>query len=260
MSVISDAILAKAKVTYAKLNNPKSKKEVDINAEVDKLKSFADSLKDKQLKLLDGEYSAKMKLLPASLPARIAKYRLERFNTTDKEQFNTVKMTLGDITAMLNEDADLRLETSIEDEQQKLEDKAIQESEKRIAEQKNKEDITKKENDLRNKEAEAKLRKEHADDFMLQARSVAKMAEHDIENYKATKEAAYKDEESKIDQEAKTKGYSKGTADVEKYNKALEKTAKKNIDKLKKAIAKGKISIETAKQKVILKLSAKIGL
>jgi len=262
MGSILDAIMPLAEAKWAIKCQPKKYDSVDVDAEVKQYEAIAKSMQEAQKAAIKVKYDAKIKALPLSIPVRIAKYRLERFNSTDEETYGkeNIKMSFDDILAMCNEDIDKineELSKKTEQEQQK---QAEKNSKERITKNQEKEEKRKEQNDARDEEAKQKLAKEHKDDILLRAHSIAKMAEHNVEDYEKTKKKEYEDEEAKVDSEAKISGYGQGGKDVKKFNETMRKKAKKTVDKLRKAETKVEILKKEVEQKLKLQLGAKLGL
>ena len=265
MGAIYDAIMTQAKATATIMFTPtpsKSEHSIDVDAEIQKLDAQATAMQEAAMDLIETKYDALTKALPASIPVRIGKYRLERFQSDDKEQFgeNGVKLSFNEILAKVNKDIDEEIKEMQEKAEKDLKEKAEKHSKERIAKEKAKEAKRKAENKKRDIEAKIKLAKEHKDDLLLRAHSLAKMAEHNVDDFEKTKKEAYQEEESKVDGEAKLAGYAKGAEDVKKYNEAMVKTAKGIVDKIRKAEAKIEILKKKVTQTVKLKLGAKLGL
>lgn len=261
MGTILNLIREKAKPTYKKMTTPGKEDSVDVQKELNDLENLANKLKEQQIKKIDTEYDAKMKALPKSIKVRTTKYRKERFESTDEKQFGKegLRRTYKDILAEANEDVDERSKKRAEEQKEEMKEHAEEESQKSIADKQKEEERRKKENEKRNKEAKEKMLKEHGDDFMLQVEFLGKQAEHEVEEHQKTKESDYKEEEERIEAQAKVTGYAEGAADVEKYNKELADKAKGVVDNIRKGKAKIEVIKEKAKQTVEIQLAGKLG-
>lgn len=262
MGAILDTIMPMAEAKWTIKCQPKKYDSVDVDAEVKQYEAIAKSMQDAQIGLIKAKYDALIKALPPSVPVRIIKYRGERFNSTDAEQYGkeNIKMSFDDILAIANDDIDKVNKEfgKISEEQQQKQ--AENNSKERIAKNQENEENRKKQNDARDEEAKQKLAKEHKDDILLRAHSIAKMAEHNVEDYERTKKKEYEDEEAKVDSEAKISGEGLGAQDVKAFNEDLRKQAKKVVDQIRKAETKVEILKKEVEQKLKLQLGAKFGL
>lgn len=259
--IIYKAADTKAKVRYVQMCMPGA--EFDVDDEVDSIENLVNGLKSVELKKIDVEYKAKTEALPLSLPVRTAKYRLKRFQSDDKGTYGEdgVKLDLGAVLAKLS---DLKPEATAEHKDDLSFDKMLNdfadESKSRIAKSKKKQELEAKIKEKKSKEAKLELAKERRNDYLLRCRNIAMAAEEDVQDYKTEKEADYRDEERLIDQQAKTAGEAKGAQDVQKFNNAVEKQAKKILDGKRVVMAQANIAIKQAVQIAKLKIFAKLGI
>ena len=261
MGVIFDTINKEAQAIAAAHSDPK-KGPLDVEGELAKLQSQVDKMKDVALKKVMVEYDIKTKALVPSIPIRIAKHRLDRFNSTDVKKYTedgirkNLNSLIAEHTKMIEDVANVKtdlLDTNA------LND-AISEGLNDIAQEKqNFERRVAEAADL-NKIAQDQLKKEAPKDFLLRARTLAQQAEHDIEQQTQERKEAYEYEEKKIDNQAKAQGYGKGARDVEKFNRIIDKAARKIVNVKRQII--DKINIEKNKiiQAAKLKIMALLGL
>ena len=261
MGVIFDTINKEAQA-IANAHSDPEKEPLDVEGELAKLKKQTDKMKEASIKKMEAEYDAKTKALVPSLPVRIQKYRLERFNSTDVEKYgeDRIKKTLNMfIEEHMKETEGTNDQKSEKSEEQQLKD-AIKENQNDIAKEKQEyEKRVTKAGDL-NKIAGDNLKREAPKDFLLRARTMAQQAEHDIEQQTQEKEKAYKHQEDKINEQAKAQGYPKGAKDVEKYNKLLDKAAKKIVYVKRNIIEKINIEKNKIIQSAKLKIMSLLGL
>lgn len=262
MGVILDTVMKAAEEKYKIMITFGKEDSIDVDAEIDKLDALAKKMEKAEMTAIELLYDTKTQALPLSVPARILKYRTERFMSDDTEQFGEtgVRLSFNNILAQSQKDMNKYIEEELEKHEKKLQEKAEKNSKSRIQKEKSEEEVRKNEVEKRDEEAKAKLAKEHKDDLLLRAHSIAKMAEHNVENFTNSKKAAYEEEEAKVDADAKLSGYTLGAQDVKKYNDGLMKNAKKYIDKIRKAEAKVMIIKGKAIQTAKLKIAALVGL
>lgn len=261
MGVIFDTINAEAQTIFNAHTDPE-KAPLDVEGELAKLKDHANKMKGAAIKKMEAEYELKTKALVPSLPLRIAKFRVERFNSTDVKTYGEsgVKKTLNMFIDEHMKAIEAQEEEKTENRDKKELDASIEENQNDIANEKQEyERRAAKAEDL-DKEAEDNLKKEAPKDFLLRARTIAQQAEHDIEQQTQEKEKAYKYQEDKINEQAKAQGYPQGARDVEKYNKLLDKAAKKIVNAKRKINDKLNIEKEKIKQTAKLKIMALLGL
>lgn len=261
MGSIYTIINNEAKAVNKKHLDPKNG-PLDVEGELAKIQSHADSLKEAAMDALKVKYDAKIALLYTTIPVRAAKYRVDRFMSQDAEKYGeeNIRMNLNTlitkhlqgatVTNALNE-----AKADVDEEK-----KAIDESVKRVSE--DVQNFTEHLNaaSVLNALSNKLLKKEAPNDFLLRSRTIAQQAETDLEQFENEYKERYDKEKEKTDAKAKEIGEPKGARDVERFNKILDKAAKK-IAYIKRQII---TRLEIIKNKIIqtvkLKVMALLGL
>lgn len=235
---------------------------LDVEGELAKIKSHVDSLKNVEMEKIKGKYEVKTAALPATLKIKIAKYRLDRFNSTDSEKYgeDNIKLNLNSLIEKHMKAAEITNDQNEQKQDDQTIKKAESESQKRVAKGKKKfEQHTEAATNL-NDTANKNLKNEAPNDFLLRSRTLAQQAETDLNQFENELKDQYDKEAEKIDSKAKEIGEPLGAKDVEKFNRILDKAAKKIVYIKRKIIMKLEILKNKLIQTAKLKIMALLGL
>ena len=234
----------------------------DLQDAIEKLSAAAlGAISEKTGKLI-GEYSTKFIELPASIPSKISKASIDRFNLTKEdakkigENTLEIKMSLSDMLDNYEKNAE-----SLFEDLNKQSDEAIKN--KKIDEQKGKlKNIINTANEYINT-ANENIKEilthveEGAEWLQLNLNREINRAEKVV---KDQLETGYKSAEKSIDTFCQNEGNKIGEKMVAQYNKAIKLAAQEINNAKQKSITKAKITSKASAQKAKLQIYAMLGL
>lgn len=235
---------------------------IDVEGELEKIQNHVDTLKQAAMDAIKVKYDAKIAVLSSTIPVRAAKYRVDRFMSQDAEKYGeeNIRMNLNTLITKHLQGATITNALNEAKADIAEEKKAIDESVKRVAE-----DVQNFTDHLNaasvlNALSNKLLKLEAPNDFLLRARTIAQQAETDLEQFENECKERYDKEKEKTDAKAKEIGEPLGARDVERFNKLIDKAAKKIVYVKRQTIVRLEITKNKTIQTTKLKIMALLGL
>ena len=262
MGNIYNIVVGRAQVVYDECTSIVPK-EHDLKKEYEDLQKLTADLQEKEMTKVKKEYEKKTKMLPTSYKARVARYRIERFESDDEEKYDgIVKRDLQYYANKLKEGSDKTDEKEYEEDEQKRENANVANiltTAVRDSEISYENESLGNSTQLNATQANENLENSPAQ-FLSDSKQLAISAENNV--YDQTSEIIknYEAQEKEVDEKALEEGERKGQEDVEKYNASLEKQANKIFKSQNKAKSKAGILTQKVLQAAKLELYSLIGL
>lgn len=241
------------------LDVEREKKIKALEKEFKAISSVIKAEKKAEIKL---KYNAKKLEISASLPIKKEKFKLERFNSTDEEQYgkDNIKTTFENEMNVLTQGDDkyaekLKEATEKEEEEKEKAELALAELESKIGL-----DNLEKKCEEKAKEIEDKLNSTVTLDVNELIKRIGGNADNAINAYADNCYSNLKNHLNNINKKAKAYGDRKGAEMVKDFNNKIRDKAKTQFDKNKETLAKAQTLASQAKISLVLKIGALLGL
>lgn len=261
-------------VKYAKTKKDKVKytpeKEEETKDKIDKLNkknekdftSKAKTIRNGAYALIDANEEKEKALIKLSKPKLKSQFRLERFNKSkddvdeNGQNYSPVKTTFEEELTQLEQN-DEEYKKKLEEIANNQNNTSDENNENTVnANGKNKKNKIKKNHDKAVK-PEPVYKQGNASTIAI---DVGRTYDQQIDAYKKASTENINRYKAEVEGNARKRGYELGADDVQKYNNAIKKQAKKTFNKNKKLLMKGETKKNSLLQKVKLKLGALLGL